>query len=214
MTYGEGLRQLNPLSPQVVGETLARFCPAQGQVADIGCGRGTTLAWLREHTGCQTCGVETDPELAASCGAIPGRAEALPLADASQDAVVLECVFSLLEQASVAAGELRRVLRPGGVALISDLYGRQGSTVLTGSSLLHHIYTAEELTAIFAAAGFECCEFTDHTFEMQTMLAQMIMDGVACDCTEPANRALLKQVKAGYGLWVFRTRKGGSYAGI
>ena len=214
MAYGEGLRQLNPLGPELIGAVLARYCPAPAQVADVGCGRGATLTWLREHTDYQALGVEADPGYAAACGALCGRAEALPLADASCDAVLLECVFSLLEQAETAAAELRRVLRPGGVLLLSDLYGRQGSTELTGSELLRHIYGRKEVTAFMEGAGFRCREFTDHTFDMQSMLAQMIMDGTACDCCTPQNRALLKQVKAGYGLWVFRRAEGEDDAGI
>lgn len=214
MGYGEGLRQLNPLSPQLIAETLADLCPPDAAVIDIGCGRGATLTWLREHSGYRLCGVEADPDYAARCGALIGRAEALPLADDSCDAALMECVFSLLDEPAVAAAELSRVLRPGGVLLLSDLYGRGGGAELTESSLLRHIYTDEELRELWQQAGFDCLGFTDHTFEMQTLLAQMIMDGVACDCCEPANRALLKQVRAGYGLWLFRSRKGEADARI
>ena len=214
MAYGEGLRQLNPLSPELIADTLARFIPADAAVADIGCGRGATLEWLREHSDYDLRGVEPDPDYAAACGALTGRAEALPLTDDSCDAALMECVFSLLTKADKAAAELSRVLRPGGVLLLSDLYGRRGGAELTESTLLRHIYTDEELREIWQQAGFECLGFTDHTFEMQTLLAQMIMDGITCDCCEPANRALLKQVRAGYGLWVFRSRKGDADARI
>lgn len=208
MAYGEGLRQLNPLSPELIAQKLADLCPPDAAVVDIGCGRGTTLKWLREHSVYDLCGVEADPDYAAACGALTGRAEALPLADDSCDAALMECVFSLLAEPAAAAAELSRALRPGGVLLLSDLYGRRGGAELTESALLRHIYTEDDLREFWRQAGFECLGFTDHTFEMQTLLAQMIMDGIACDCCEPANRALLKQVRAGYGLWVFRSRKG------
>ena len=207
MAYGEGLSRLNPLPPELIGETLSRYLPPAAKVADVGCGRGATMAWLREHGSYTVTGVEADADYAASCGALIGRAEALPLPDASCGGALMECVFSLLEQAETAAAELARVLEPGGVLLLSDLYGRRGGAELNDSSLLRHIYTEQQIRAVWEQAGFECIEFTDHTFEMQTLLAQMIMDGVVCDCCEPANRALLKQVKAGYGLWVFRSGK-------
>ena len=208
MAYGEGLRQLNPISPELIAEALSALCPPDGAVVDIGCGRGATLDWLRAHSDYDLRGVEADPDYAVACGALTGRAEALPLADDSCDAALMECVFSLLDDPAAAAAELSRVLRPGGVLLLSDLYGRRGGAELTESTLLRHIYTEDELRGLWQQAGFDCLSFTDHTFEMQTLLAQMIMDGIACDCCEPANRALLKQVKAGYGLWVFRSRKG------
>lgn len=214
MAYGEGLRQLNPLSPELIGQVLSRYCPKGAAVADIGCGRGATVAWLREHSDYDLWGVEADPDYAAACGALTGRAEALPLADESIDAALMECVFSLLDEPEAAAAELRRTLRPGGVLLLSDLYGKNGSVTLTDSDLLRHIYTEEGLRDIWQQAGFRCLESTDYTFEMQTLLAQMIMDGVACDCCLPANRAQLKQVKACYGLWVFRLQKEGFDARI
>ena len=213
MAYGEGLRQLNPLSPELIGQVLTRYCPQGAAVADIGCGRGSTLAWLKAHSDYELCGVEADPDYAAACGALTGRAEALPLADESIDAALMECVFSLLDEPAAAVAELRRTLRPGGVLVLSDLYGKSGSVTLTDSDLLRHIYTEAELRDIWQPF-FRCLEFTDYTFEMQTLLAQMIMDGVACDCCGPANRAQLKQAKAGYGLWVFRLQKEGFNAGI
>ena len=209
MAYGEGLRQLNPLRPELIGDTLSRYCPKGAAVADVGCGRGDTLAWLRQHSDYALCGVEAEPDYAAACGALPGRAEDLPLAEGSLDAALLECVFSLLEQPRQAVREMRRVLRPGGVLLLSDLYGKSGSVTLTDSDLLRHVYREEEISGLWQEAGFCRLEFTDHTFEMQSLLAQMIMDGAACDCCEPGNRALLKRVKAGYGLWVFRREKEG-----
>ena len=207
MAYGEGLSRLNPLPPELIGATLSRHLPPAAKVADIGCGRGATMAWLREHSGYTVTGVEADADYAAVCGALIGRAEALPLPDASCNGALMECVFSLLEEPNTAASELARVLSPGGVLLLSDLYGRSGGAEITDSSLLRHIYTKQQIEDVWEQEGFTCVEFTDHTFEMQTLLAQMIMDGVACDCCEPANRAMLKQVKAGYGLWVFRLGK-------
>ena len=207
MSYGEGLSRLNPLGRETIAQIMTGYLPPEAAVADVGCGRGDTLGWLREHTAYRTVGVEADPDYAASCGALVGRAEELPLADRSLDGALMECVFSLLDQAQRAADELSRVLRDGGVLLLSDLYGRQGSTQLPDSALLRHIYSREQLEDFFIKAGFQCQEFRDHTFDMQTMLGQMILDGVACDCCAPENRALLKQAGAGYGLWVFRRQE-------
>lgn len=214
MAYGEGLSRLNPLAPELIGEVLSRFCPPESTVADIGCGRGATLTWLKAHSSYRLCGVEADADYAAACGAVLGRAEALPLADDSLDAALLECVFSLLDGARQAAGELRRVLRDGGILLLSDLYGREGEGELSHSKLLRHIYRERQVRDIWQQAGFICREFSDHTFAMQGLLAQMIMDGEACACWSPEDRSLLRQVRAGYGLWVFRLDKGGKDAGF
>ena len=203
MAYGENIRQLNPLEPQQLAQTLERFCPQGGRVLDVGCGRGTTLSWLARHTAYQVQGLEPDPDYAALCGAVQGLAQQLPFAERSFDAVLMECVFSLLDQGELAAGEVWRVLRPGGVLLLSDLYARQGQAQLGDNRLLRHIYAAEDLSGFFTRIGFTQAEFIDHSFALKSLLAQMIMDGAACACLDPDSRQILRQVRAGYGLWAF-----------
>lgn len=204
MPYGETLDKLNPLPPELLAAALARHCPGEGRLLDIGCGRGAALSWLRQHTSWQAQGIEADGEYAALCGAAQGRAEELPFPDGSFDAALMQCVFSLLDEPGQAAGEIARVLRPGGVLLLTDLYGRQAGAEIADNALLRHIYRADDIADIIAGAGLALTEFIDHSPELTAWLGQMILDGTACDRLDGQCRAVLRQTRAGYGMWVFR----------
>jgi SAM-dependent methyltransferase len=102
----------------------ARLVPGS-TVLDVGCGPGTTLALLAS-AGHRSIGIDFSPALAADAtarqaAALTGDAEHLPLRGASADAALIECVLSALPDKERAIGEVARVLRPGGMLLLSDM---------------------------------------------------------------------------------------------
>jgi SAM-dependent methyltransferase len=108
--------------------------PSTGQtVVDIGAGTGTETQRLAVAVGAsgRAVGIEPHADLraeaqrrAAAAGSTaefsPGDALALPFPDASVDVVRSERVFQHLADPQLAAREVARVLRPGGVAVILD----------------------------------------------------------------------------------------------
>jgi SAM-dependent methyltransferase len=95
--------------------------PAAGvRVLDLGAGTGKLTATL-VAVGADVTAVEPDPAMLAELRrglpgvrALPGRAEAIPLPDASVDAVVAGNALHWFDM-TAAGPEIARVLRPGGV---------------------------------------------------------------------------------------------------
>jgi ubiquinone/menaquinone biosynthesis C-methylase UbiE len=101
-------------------------------VLDIGCGPGADLPDLAEATGAagRVIGLDRDPDaLTKAAARTDGQpqvrlarcdAHDLPLADAAADRVHADRVVQHLADPAAALREVRRVLRPGGVAVIAE----------------------------------------------------------------------------------------------
>lgn len=94
-----------------------------GHVVEVGCGTGSMFAHYEGPL--RVTAIEPDPAFlahahrAAASAAVPievreGSGEALPLADASVDALVVALVLCSVPSAETVVAELARVLRPGG----------------------------------------------------------------------------------------------------
>jgi SAM-dependent methyltransferase len=129
------------------------------RIVDCGAGTGRNLDWLSEFG--LAVGVELTPAGLAVGRAhrrrmVRGTVTALPFADASVDLATSFDVLYCLDDASEAAaiGEMRRVLKPGGLALVNvaALDILQGSH----STLTHEIrrYTPDRLRTRLEHAGF------------------------------------------------------------
>jgi SAM-dependent methyltransferase len=91
--------------------------PPGARVLDLAAGTGKLTRVLRA-AGLDVVPVEPLPGMRARLeGALAGTAEAIPLADASVDAATIGDAWHWFDRAR-AAGELARVVRPGGVVAI------------------------------------------------------------------------------------------------
>lgn len=99
--------------------------PGRGRVLDVGCGTGSLLFELAADAGfSQVCGIDasaiyaeaaqakaTDPRIEVR----HGDACAMPYADGRFDAALSQLVLQFVPDPGAALGEMRRVVRPGGV---------------------------------------------------------------------------------------------------
>jgi ubiquinone/menaquinone biosynthesis C-methylase UbiE len=93
---------------------------SQGRVLDLGCGTGRNLSLF--GSGVRAIGLDPCPQAlrkarrrAPGVPLVRARAEALPFRDASFDSVVSGLVFCSVSDVPGGLGEVRRVLKAGGV---------------------------------------------------------------------------------------------------
>lgn len=99
-----------------------------GRVLEVGYGSGVFLPELAGRSGVQVIGVDRHGSGASvrrmaraegvDAALVAGDALGLPLADESVDAVVCLSVLEHVAALDQAAAEIRRVLRPGGIAVL------------------------------------------------------------------------------------------------
>lgn len=113
-------------------ERVRQWLKPESRIVDFGCGYGRCLAELFEAGYRNLIGLDFSPAMIATARArFPAitfdqlESTTIPLPDASIDGAllfsVLTCVPTNDGQRSII-GELRRVLRPGGLLYISDLW--------------------------------------------------------------------------------------------
>lgn len=133
------------------------------QVLDVACGTGVAAAAAAKRVGdAAVVGLDPNPEMLDVARRNnpgiewrTGRAETLPFADQSFDAVVSQFGFMFFEDRAAALREMIRVLRPGGrlaIAVCGAVDHTPGYAVLT--ELLYRLFGA--VVADSMRAPFRC----------------------------------------------------------
>lgn len=158
-----------------LNQFMQRYLPARGdglRLLDVGCGTGHHLAeW--QARGFTAAGVDGSAEMLARARELNPTAEiqqadveALPFATASFDVVISLEVMRYLPSSTACLREMARVLKPGGMCLVTAapllnlngywLINRLASRVSLGdlTPLKQFFTTSGELRREFTAAGF------------------------------------------------------------
>jgi|CXWL01.1.fsa_nt_gi SAM-dependent methyltransferase len=125
LEHGVDHGQFVDLGMYPIVQTLPHL-KAEDKILECGCGAGRVVRHLH-GAGFDITGLEYDGEIlrklktaAPELNLVEGDATALPFPDASFDVVLCFGVVGTLEQGiDTAIAEIHRVLRPGGVAIIS-----------------------------------------------------------------------------------------------
>lgn len=139
----------------LVADTLA--CAPPGRVLDVGCGRGGPAAIVRARTGRPVVGVdlvatnlEQARENAPDASFLRGDARHLPIGDESVAAATALDTLVYVPETVRALVELKRVLVPGGTAVVTDL--------LVGRSIDPSDPRLESFAESFALARLETAD--------------------------------------------------------
>jgi SAM-dependent methyltransferase len=146
------------------------------RLLDLGCGTGFTLTQL--PAGARAIGLDYSRAALALARRRAGRADlvrgsayALPFADASFDAVLALDVLEHLERDRDAARELRRVLAPGGAAIVT-VPAFEALWSAHDEALDHHRrYRLAEIEAVLRDAGFEIEHASYYNFFLFPLVA-------------------------------------------
>ncbi|MBK8978018.1 MAG: metalloregulator ArsR/SmtB family transcription factor [Planctomycetes bacterium] len=148
-------------------EALAALAPRELAVADLGCGAGYMTSYLAPRVA-RVIAVDHaermleaaqrrlagDPVAAARVEFRSGELESLPLGDAEVDAVFANLVWHHVSDMDSAAREVLRVLRPGGVVVLTDLLPHQEDWMRERMGDLRLGVRPDAVLAALARAGF------------------------------------------------------------
>lgn len=149
--------------------------PKDSIILDIGCGDGNACQFLSSK-GYRAIGLDIAryPSPKTNSERIQGQINAIPLLKEAVDAVLMECVLSILPTDDGPLSEILRVLKPGGILLFSDLYQRNPDEDFvidqTGSERdLLKIRTVDELFNFFGKSGFSIRYWEDQSPVLQSL---------------------------------------------
>ena len=137
--------------------------PTSGDALDIGCGNGKTASSLLDM-GYRVTGIDFSSVAVGSCRELFGgsakfevaSATDLPFPDGSFDYVTCVHVLEHLtdEEVSAAAGEMHRVLRPGGYVFVRSFTKDDMRSAKRAEGEIRYVYREPEgMCALFA--GFD-----------------------------------------------------------
>lgn len=163
--------------------------PEGSRVLDLGCGAGTSAMLLAREFNLDVTGIDRSMQNLELARQRAGRAgltiefsEAdahdLPLENDCFDLVLCECVFSLLGDAEQALDGVKRVLKPGGLFLVSDMavtgaLPEDLAGVVEPWTCLMDARTEDEFRALFDSAGFRLHQFNDASSGLSELLGRL-----------------------------------------
>lgn len=99
---------------------IARVIPRGSELLDVGCGNGFIAHHLSAMLGKNVVGIDVADSTEAPIDYRQYDGRRFPVAEGSFDAVVLAYVLHHAQDVQAMMWEMRRVLRPGGVAIIYE----------------------------------------------------------------------------------------------
>ena len=137
---------------RLLEQALGGFVEPDGRVLDVGSADGPSASWFRGRAA-TTAALDVDPRGLGEDG-VCGSATSLPFADGVFDAVAAFDVVEHCEPESLALREMRRVLRPDGVLVLSVPAYQWAWTDHDVANGHHRRYTRERIEDAVTAAGF------------------------------------------------------------
>jgi len=160
---------------EITGRALefCAFLPG-ARILDIGCGSGMTVKYLRNTMNLDASGIDIYIDSERENHLITASGEAVPYGSSFFDGVLMECSFSLMENQVAVLREIKRVLKPAGYLVISDLFAHHEAAQFSGC--LGRIDKKETIISAIENKGFQVMLFEDFTNSLRSLWGQMIFE--------------------------------------
>lgn len=173
-------KYLKPGGDALTLRMLKLAAPKQDdRIFDAGCGTGTTLSLLQNRGFRHIYGADIDISLLSEIS-FPTTFQAdittLPLFTSSIDLVICECVYNLTDKARVLK-EFARVIHPGGLLALSDIYARSSLATEAEWPIPCCFSSATDLETVeqeLSEAGFMLLCLEDHTNHLKQTAAEFV----------------------------------------
>lgn len=151
-------------------------------VLDAGCGTGASMVMLKERGITKVFGLDLDSDLLRQAHhqkqvVARGDLACLPVADKIFDMILCECVWNLTDKEKVL-GEFMRILKPGGILAMTDIYSRATNTSHAGSWPVRCCFSAatdlDTVARQVSSAGFTIAIMEDQTGLLKKTAAEFI----------------------------------------
>ncbi len=170
------------------------------KVVDIACGTGFGSHLLWAEGGARwVLGIDSAPEALSQTARfiVPGtvefslaRAEQIPAESGSVDVVISAETIEHLEEPGPFLEELRRILRPGGRAVISTPLNNSTTRLQPENPYHHREYSTEEFTQLVVRAFGNVELYT----QLTTYKDDLFPETLAADGLVSSSRRILRQV--------------------
>jgi len=211
----------------VLTDRAIAFCslPERSRVLDVGCGIGATVTRLRKRYLLDAYGLDSSSKLLREARGLDsetplvmGTASSLPVSDKELSAVFCECVLSLTSDQWIVLGEFYRVLRFGGLLILTDLYARSPShsSELHGLPVLSCLSGAmskSDIEVRITKSGFRILLWEDHSALLKELAVRLIFAGSSLQdlwgggCSKPDASCFpppIRKARPGYYLLIAR----------
>ena len=180
----------HPGGEKLTRKTVAAMkLPPGARLLELGCGTGTSARLLADEFGLEVSALDRSPSNVARAEsrfatASPGvkfycaDALSLPFAEATFDAALAECTFSLFPDQQIALGEAHRSLKPGGQFAVTDMatggpLPDDVASVLAPWTCLADAVDEERYAATFRAGGFDVVSVSDESWGLSELMLQL-----------------------------------------
>ncbi len=197
---------LRPGGPALTRKAIkACSLATDSRVIDIGCGIGGSLKILEKTAFQNVIGIDCSAVLVKRAArrlkqttVIHGNAEAIPLRTGTFDAILCECVLSVLNDRSSAMYEFARVLRNTGTLILSDVFLKKALNGERGTreETLNHLLVKDEIVELLSLAGFSLVFWEEYERALKEFAARVVLTGgslsalLGCSNTRPGGRLL------------------------